>query len=501
MQSHYFIRRFFRGFLSFALLFFITAVAQKAYALQAVVTRNIFYAPVEKDILKPYLEVYWQVDPRTVAFKQTDGKWQAALRTDIVLRTDTGIVHEDHYILTNNEAESAEATRSETIIDLRRYMVGEGKFWVSITLTDEARKSNQYVYKDSFAVKADDQQPMISDIQLVDTAIVSSGQSVFQRNGKTQIPLCTNFFDEGRKILHYYAETYHTNRIDTIQAPLVERVFISRKQFEEPVNDLLTMDTVSVALLQIAEGDISLATLPSGNYYLNIVLEHEHKPIASKALFFQLLNKNPQAVAKKEQKSDSAAESALPTFLNLNKTFVARYTPAQIRAILKMLIPIATPNEKVSINGFIKRPDDTYARYFVYNFWVARNKLKPEEAWKDYAEKVKKVNKLFGSTMLNGYENDRGMIYLKYGEPTERIQVENESGALPYEVWQYNTLDNATNAVFLFYRAGFVANDYRLLHSTVNGEMKNRRWRETLYPNGASQDASNSRAEQYLGNR
>jgi hypothetical protein len=132
---------------------------------------------------------------------------------------------------------------------------------------------------------------------------------------------------------------------------------------------------------------------------------------------------------------------------------------------------------------------------------VTRNKLKPEEAWSEYAEKVKQANKLFGSSMLNGYENDRGMIYLKYGEPTERIRVENESGALPYEVWQYNSLDNATNAVFLFYRPGFVANDYRLLHSTVTGETKNMRWRETLYQGGVSGDANNSKAEQFLGNR
>jgi len=143
MQSHYFIRRFFQVFLSFTLLFCITAVAQKAYALQAVVTRNIFYAPVEKDGLKPYLEVYWQVDPRTVAFKQSGGKWQAAIRTDIIIRTDTGIIQEDHYRLTTNEAEDAMTARSQTIIDLKRYMIRQGNFWVNITLTDESRKGNQ----------------------------------------------------------------------------------------------------------------------------------------------------------------------------------------------------------------------------------------------------------------------------------------------------------------------------------------------------------------------
>ena len=103
--------------------------------------------------------------------------------------------------------------------------------------------------------------------------------------------------------------------------------------------------------------------------------------------------------------------------------------------------------------------------------------------------------------MLNGYENDRGMIYLKYGAPTERVVVENENGAIPYEVWQYNSVPNNTNAMFLFYRPGFVTNDFKLLHTTVNGEVRNKAWRLSLYRNGEAFDVHNSRAEQYLGNR
>jgi hypothetical protein len=45
-----------------------------------------------------------------------------------------------------------------------------------------------------------------------------------------------------------------------------------------------------------------------------------------------------------------------------------------------------------------------------------------------------------------------------------------------------------------------MANDFKLLHSTVNGEIRNKSWRQSLYPAGVSTNPENSRAEQYFGN-
>jgi hypothetical protein len=39
----------------------------------------------------------------------------------------------------------------------------------------------------------------------------------------------------------------------------------------------------------------------------------------------------------------------------------------------------------------------------------------------------------------------------------------------------------------------------KLLHSTLNGELKNPNWRSLLFINGSS--STNSRAEQYIRNR
>src|SRR5690606_26833228 len=132
------------------------------------------------------------------------------------------------------------------------------------------------------------------DIQLVDTFIISDKQDVFQRNGGLQIPLCTNFFGEQRKTLHYYAECYAP---ETVKDELVCTAFISKKEMEHAVNRLSKTDTFKPSRASIIEGKFPLKTLPSGNYYINILVEDKAKnKIAEKSLFFQLLNKNPEEI-------------------------------------------------------------------------------------------------------------------------------------------------------------------------------------------------------------
>ena len=337
----------------------------------------------------------------------------------------------------------------------------------------------------------------LSDIQLVDTSVASSAQNIFQRNGVIQIPLAANFLGDNRNTIQYYAEVYNLETVPKERTPLFTRVYISKKPLERMANDIIRHDSLKVSKVGLIAGKLAVTSLSSGNYYLNVVVEdRDRSQMVAKSLFFQMINTDP-VIADKPKDTSSGPS----VYLDLNRTFVAKYTAAQIRAILKMLLPIADPNEANRINSFISVPDEMYSRYFVYNFWLSRNKLRPEEEWKEYSNKVREVNKLFGSSMLPGYETERGLIYLKYGKPTERITVDHEQGALPYEVWQYTSLPGNPNAIFLFYRPGFVSNDYRLLHSTVNGEVRNRGWRTSLYTGGASSESRNSRAEQFIGNR
>lgn len=469
-------------------------------AVNALVSNAVFFVDknVKTNSLKPVIEIYWQIDPQTVRFEENASKlWAAGVETSIVIKSDSGIITEKRYMLTAIPMASREQAIRQNIIDFQRADVHTGKVHFYLTLTDANNRSNTFTYHDSVTIEPAKAEPFYSSIQILDTSVVSDNKKdIFYKNGKVQVPLTTNFLDDRRDILHYYAELYQTRSVEPNDT-LVQYVFVSKKPLDPPVYGIVKTDTIKRNAVSVTAKDIDITMLPNGNYYINTILENQNrKRLATASLFFQRANIVP-VVAKDTARDNSIQKIEL---FDLSETFVGKYNMAQLRAILKMLIPVATPMEHETIQGFLKKPDETYMRYFVYNYWAARDKENPKKEWDKYSNRVKEVNKFFGASALPGYETERGLIYLRYGKPDERIVVNNETGAFPYEIWVYNaTARQGYPGMFLFYKPGYMISDYKLLHSTVNGEIRNTAWREFLYVNGGQAAATGTfRAEQYL---
>ena len=479
----------------------------RTLAINATVSHTLFYTQADGRWL-PNADVSWQITPRTINFKTTPEKTIVGkVRTDIVFTNATGIIREHHFIMQTVPRTDVNELDAP-IIDLRRYPLATGMITMKFTLTDMADSNNRFVYTDSFMIEPVGSKPFFSEIQLLDTIIANPAQTIFTKNGKQQIPASANFLDDNKKSVHYYAELYQTEKISSIDYPLVSKVFISRRENEGPMSKLINVDTIKTPQqLVYLSGRFPVTTLTSGNYYLTATLENStRKTVATASRFFQRYNAHPEAEAieKKAAETDTALENV--TVLNLDKTFLAKYNLAQIRAILKMILPITDPINAASINTFLKKPDELYMRYFIYNFFAAINKKDPTKAWKEYSERILEVNKKFSARGLPGYETERGTMYLRYGPPSDIITVANESGTFPYEIWQYNVLTQTNkkdipDAVFLFYKPNEISSDYTLLHSNVAGEVLNKSWRTYLYVNQQGGNNGNSRAEQYIGNR
>ncbi len=468
-----------------------------SYAINALPAYTIFYLPaVDGTTPKPYIEFYWQVEPKTVQFnKNADGYWVSKIKTEIQISTDTGVIVQDKYYLQTTPATSIEAAELQNIIDLHRHTLPGGKIYISLKLSQDENR-DVYTYEDSITLQ-EQNDIFYSELQLIDTSYETDlTDNIFLKNGNLQIPLCADFLDNYRKLMHYYIELYGTEKVDTSALPLIQTTSISKKENSFVIYDLKQIDTITPAEVVPILGDFRIDVLPSGNYYLNTVLKDGNgKKLAGRSMFFQRINLKPVKLTDSTTDDSTVFENV--NVFDLSNTFVTKYTPSQLMAILKMLLPISSPNEENSINTFLKKPEETYMRYFIYNFWKARNKQDPEKEWKAYSKQVKETLKLFGSSMQPGYETDRGFMYLKYGPPDQRYTVQNEQGALPYEVWQYNSPGKQSNqGAFLFYNPGFMINEYRLLHSTVIGEVRNTNWRSLLYVNGSQSNNLNSRAEQ-----
>lgn len=464
-------------------------------AIEAVVNRTIFYVYEPGKKMTPYLELAIQINPSTVHFIQIkDSLWQSRIKTDVILRGADGTSNVDNFLLQTVPDANFEIASSKSIIDVRRYKLPIGKVVVDVKLSEPIMAGNTFAFADSFSVDAAPEIPFYSGLQLLDTVYASLSESAFQKNGKQQIPLSSNFLNDDRNLLHFYTELYQANK--ATDSLLIQKIFVSRRAGDAAILKLQHTDTLHAAPIMPFIGQFNISPLPSGNYYLNTLLENYKGDIlASKSLFFQRSNKAPVVAA------DTTPDTGMQrvNILDLSTTFIGKYSFAQVKAILKMMLPISSATESRTINNFLNKPEDTYMRYFIYNFWKARNERDPKKPWDEYTRLVKEVNKLFGFGSRPGYETDRGILYLKYGRPTERIIVANETGSLPYEIWQYNSLEKqGAGGVLLFYNPQNMINDFRLLHSTINQEGGNPAWRSQLYLGGNN---PNARAELYFRNR
>lgn len=488
------------------LCFLLLLTGQAAYGINALPAYTVFYLPAGGDKQsQPYIELYWQIDPYSVEFsKNSAGVWISKIKTTIDIVHDTGVIASEKYYLQTTPAASLLAAQLQNIMDLHRYVAAPGKVKIKVTLSQEGYEQKRFEYNDSVNIALPEEKVFYGGLQLLDTAYATDVEdNIYLKNGNLQIPSCINFLDDRRKLMHYYTELHGTDNIPADELPLTQYIFVSKKEYDHPVVELLQTDTLQPARILPVSGKFNIQALGSGNYHLNFLLKNSKgKEVAKQYLFLQRSNANPVTAKDSSGADSSGTVFEKVDFLDLTKTFVSKYNVAQLKAILKMLKPVADENEILNIESFARQPDETYMRYFVYNFWTKRSPGEPEKGWKDFTKRVKEVNKLFGTSRNPGYETERGFFYLKYGAPDQRYVVTAEEATWPYEIWQYNAPgEQSSQGVFLFFNPGFMLGDYKLLHSTVRGEMRNNNWRAELYKTGASSNNLNSRAEQILQNQ
>ncbi len=167
--------------------------------------------------------------------------------------------------------------------------------------------------------------------------------------------------------------------------------------------------------------------------------------------------------------------------VDVTRSFVEKFKNNDtINEYIRCLRPIASPVQINFIETNVKQKDITIKQKFLYSFWVQRDPLNPEAAFKEYMKRVEYVNEFYDAVNLKGYQTDRGRVYLKYGKPDQMTRFDHEPSNYPYEIWQFYKLDKRNNRKFIFYNPDLASNKYTLLHSDAIGEIKDERWQAKL---------------------
>ncbi len=145
---------------------------------------------------------------------------------------------------------------------------------------------------------------------------------------------------------------------------------------------------------------------------------------------------------------------------------------------VKIVMYILTPDQKQTLNRLDQRGQGN----FLDQYWkdVAAGSLTANHTTKtELVARYRKVNQLFstGEAKTDGYLTDRGRIYMTYGAPDELDDFPTPRTGNPYQVWNYRQVKEGKFFIFED-RTGY--NDFRLVHSNVQGEVYSEVWQEAL---------------------
>lgn len=449
--------------------------------MKAFIDYKSYYSPEQG----PYIDLQFQFVAYTIKFIPVDSVLQAKIAVSTVVTSQpTGdTVYSNAFAL---ESPRMRDSIVEDFFDNIRIPLQPGNYIAHVSLQDINGKDKSLDGQVEVTVPDNFTKVSTSDILIAEVATRSNNmESPFQKSGYEILPRISNFYSPTLSNIPYYVELYNTNQIQDSSFGLRQQIVSTQTNQVMPGFSRFTKIKPSTVVPILRNIDIS--KLPSGSYHLTLeIIDRNSKTIGNKAdYFFERINdiETPENVDE----------------IILDPAFQASLTNDSLDYYLASLIPIARPAEVKSIMKTLKAKSPDLCRKHIQQFWVQTSGANASKEWLNYKKNVQLVQKNYGNNFQDGFETDRGRVFLQYGQPNTIIVRETSPSEYPYEIWHYYKIKNFSNKRFVFYNPDLVNNAYRLLHSDMVGEQQNYKWQEMLVKrnNGASNVDSNSGNNQY----
>lgn len=453
------------------------------FGISAETNLEIYLTPEKQS----YLEFQILIPGSTVEFALVENEgYAAAIEATFVLFMNEEIVKADKFII-NSERVKSKTDLNFNLIDVKRYFTDFGEYKFEWVFKDLNKEGNKKTIEGEINLVEPLADPFFSFISLAESVQAAKTQTDFTKNGFDIVPNVISYYPSALKNLSFYAELYDfENKLDKEEYTLKYYILPTDKSSVD-LSYLKKRFSKSKKIkpekLNVIIDQFDISDLMSGNYFLHLELYDEEKLISSINEVFYRNNKK-RVIAQNEIATN-----------DIENSFVDSLDTDALRYYLGGILPLLTDNEYILIENSIAQSSDTTMKKVLYKFWVDQSgQALAGQSFKDYALILKQVELEYGTSLFKGYDTDRGRVFLKYGIPDDKLVVNNEPGAFPYEIWHYYSVDetNQSNCKFVFYNPDKVSNNYVLLHSQVRGEIRNDRWANELYN---AFDASNNASD------
>ncbi len=421
-----------------------------------------------------YIETCLNIPTQSLELKENaSGKLQGAVDVTIIFTDEAGEIkaYDKYNMLSPEFADKSEA--QSALIDLKRFVLPPGNYSMEITYKDANAEAEASVVNTKVEVAFDKFAVEIADINLLEEFGPAEESDPFFRNGMRLVPYVLGYYPSDLERLKFYTEVYNTNTSLGQDAMYLVNYYITRHGDGEPTSGKKGFMKMNAAPVNIVLAEMDISDLGSGNY--NLIVEVRNKQnelLQKKGVFFQ---RNNRLEAKSITELDE---------VDIEGTFVDKLDAERIDYCLGALIPVVENHQATYIDNLREAPglELKSKKQYLYNYWVQIDPHFPQESFAEYMKVVDAVETAYASRIRNGFETDRGLIFLKYGKPNfVDIQAGVSNSHQPYEIWHFESLQNQTNVRFIFYDPDLSSNDYELIHSDLRGEVNNPSWQAIVF--------------------
>ncbi len=460
--------------------FSLFAVNAQETKIKAYIDAKQFMAPGTGN----YIEIYLQIAGHSVKFNPVKDGIQARIGIEFDIFIKDSLIKSDAYILASPVAKDSV---QDNFYEIKRFLLEPGDYSLKIKLTDLNYPKS--ITAGIQPIKIEDLQkvPSISDVEVAEYAFASNEENNFQKSGYHIIPLLSNFFPTDLNKIPAYFEIYNADKIGDSTVGVIQKI-INEDNGEE-LEEFVSFTRVHAEPVIPLFKTMDIEKLGTGSYRMDVILTNKKlEQVAKRSYFFE--------------RSNDVAIQFNPEKLVLDPGFQNTINEDSVYYYLESLIPIAKPAEIKNIISTLKLKDKEKARKHIQAFWVETADKKSYEAWLKYKIQVQQAERMYHTNFQQGFETDRGRVFLKYGAPNNIVSKETSPSEYPYEIWTFNKIGKYSNKRFVFYNPDLVNNAYRLLHSDMIGELKNPAWPQILNKrntNNGDIDNPNKFNEQHWG--
>lgn len=344
--------------------------------------------------------------------------------------------------------------------------VQPGVYTARLTVIDAVSKRTNSVFYDRVIVEPSPRRMAMGGGRLAHRIrhVDSTSPSVNNRMLKNGLEVLTNpvgLIDAGDSVLYVYAEIYNLSPAD----PPNDRYHIRYRVLDksgQPVRELGTIKRVKPGSSAVIAQSFDIHDWRTGYHSLELTaVDPATEQADTLTLPFRIMSSSEVAtvVAARNPMNDPYDSLSLKQKMDL-----VRYE--------------LTPDQRLTLESLGDIGRENYLR----QYWRDRDQTPGTPANEVRLELIRRfqyANERFSTNEAhdNGWLSDRGRIYMRYGEPTQKTTRYAPVVGYPYLIWHYRNIKEGLAFVF---EDQYGYGDFLLVHSNADGEIFNSVWDSRL---------------------